>query len=110
MRAMASHDLAELGTLVLDNDLIALEKIAKDRKQKVLRIWFATVAVESIRKKETWLMDALLNRIIGKVPERSHVALTGRGGGPVEFSGLTREERAVQLEALKLLRDKAGDD
>jgi hypothetical protein len=112
IKAMTRTQLAEVGTLLVEQDLTTLEQVAKSRTEPALRVWFATIAVEAIKKKEFWAFNGLLDRIVGKVAERTE--LTGANGGPVDSRNvsliMTPEERLLEIERLRALREKAGND
>lgn len=83
LRTLTREELAEVGGLVVSQDLQALKAIAKAQTgYSAIQVWFAAIAVEAIEKKTTGLMNALLDRIVGRVPEK--IELTGADGGPLQ--------------------------
>jgi hypothetical protein len=110
LKAMTRTEVAEIGTLLVELDLGALERIAVSRTEPALRVWFATIAVNAIKKKDFFAFDGLLNRIIGKVPDRNEI--TGAAGGPIDARQmiLTRDERLAEIERLRMERELVGED
>jgi hypothetical protein len=94
IRTLTREELAEVGGLVVSQDLVALKAIAKAQTgYSAIQVWFAAIAVEAIEKKTTGLMNALLDRIVGKVAEK--IELTGADGGP-----LTSQTASLAIEGL----------
>lgn len=79
IRYMGSKEVAEIGTLVLDKNFEAIKEIVDDAKNNpnsehsALTVWMATVAYKGITKGDPYAMDALLNRIVGKVRQEFEI-------------------------------------
>lgn len=79
VRRMTKEEVSEVGALILSKDLEALQEIVASasnknanydpKKYSVLKIWFASIAVKAIQKGDPLALNAILNRIVGKVPE-----------------------------------------
>lgn len=98
IKRMTAHEVAEIGTLLLEGNLAALEKAAKAPDSSVLKVMLASVAAKAIKKGDHTALDTLLNRFIGKVP--NPVELTGSGGSP-----LAMYLAMSQVERQALIRD-----
>lgn len=123
MRKMAEGEIAEIGTLILDQNITALQEIIDDArgpggkgnpdsKHSALKVWMAMIAVKGITKGDPYMLDAILNRVVGKVA--SKMILTGKDGGPIESVStvveLTAEERRAQIaQYQKMLTDTSPD-
>lgn len=99
IRHMTKHEVSEIGALILSQDLEALQAIVNEssaksggkpnpnyqpRKHSVLKVWFASIAVKAIQKGDPLALNAILNRIVGKVPEEiKHTGLKPGAVGPV---------------------------
>lgn len=75
IQRLAKEEIAEIGSYILERNFVALEAIIEevknnpDSKRSALQAWMATVAVRGIKTGDPYALDALLNRIVGKVPE-----------------------------------------
>lgn len=105
LRRLTKETVADIGAMILEADLEALQAVAKDKSATVLRVWFASVAVKAISKGDAMSLNVILNRIVGKVPEEIRHA--GEDGGPVRFQNLTPAQALSHAEAiLKRVRDR----
>ncbi len=99
VKRLTAIEVAEIGSLVLKNDIAALKAIAKEQTASTLKVMIAAVAVKVIEKGDAHALDVLLNRLIGKVKE--HVEVTGVLG----LAPMTSEERTKELIRLRKLRE-----
>lgn len=100
VKRLTKEAVAEIGELILNNDLEALQAVVDSaakskggqpnptydpKKHSVLEIWFAAIAVKAIQKGDPLALNAILNRITGKVPEEiKHSGIPGASNmGPV---------------------------
>lgn len=70
IKMLTQKELAEIGNLVIKNNLDALKAIAKDKNATVIKVMLAAVAVKVIEKGDMHALDILLNRLVGKVKEQ----------------------------------------
>jgi hypothetical protein len=109
---MTAEQVAEVGTLILNNDLDELQKMAKDKKSSVLTVWMAALIAKSLSKGESRGFVAVMDRIVGKAKET--VELSGRDGRPMSMELTSREmteaEMRERADALAKQRMEAGDD
>lgn len=92
IKRMTLDQVVEIGSLVLDGNVAELKRIARDEKESVLKVMLAAVAARTITKGDPEALDALLDRLIGKVP--NPVQLSGQGGSPLQmYMNLKPEER-----------------
>lgn len=75
IKNLTREELVEVGSLVLKGSVDELRAIAKDGKATALKCMVAAVAVRTISKGDPQALDALLNRLIGKVKE--HIEVDG---------------------------------
>lgn len=81
LKRLSKEELKEVGNLVLQNDMKALQAIGKpDSGASVLKMMVAAVAVRVVQKGDMQALDILLNRLIGKV--KDEVEHTGPNGAP----------------------------
>lgn len=77
VRRLASPEVAEIGSLILEQNVHALKAIIDDAKgpdgkgnpkskHSALKVWMATIAMRGITKGDPYAMDAILNRVVGK--------------------------------------------
>lgn len=104
------EDVAEVGTMILENNFSSLQKLYKDPETNILKMWFASVALHGIKKGDAAALNAVLDRIIGKCKER--IEFTGVNGGPVRVAGedLTAEQRSEEIQRLERARRDLGED
>lgn len=74
-------EVAECGSLVLQNNIHELQKIVSDSfgddpkvgnpdaEHSALKVWMARVAIKGIAKSDPVMLDTFLNRVIGKVEQ-----------------------------------------
>jgi hypothetical protein len=97
LRTLTREELAEVGGLIVSQDIQALEAVAKAKTGfSAVQVWFATVALDAIKNGTTGSMSVLLDRIVGRVAEK--IELTGADGGPLTSQSAT-------LVAERLLSD-----
>ena len=77
-RRLCDEEVAELATMILDNNLEALMAIKEDANASVLKIWYASIAANSIKKGDPYALDVLLNRILGKPREFTDITSNGQ--------------------------------
>lgn len=81
MRALSMPDIAEIGTLILDQNVADLQAIVDDArgpdktgnpdsKHSALKVWMATIAMRGIAKGDHYALDTILNRVVGRVATR----------------------------------------
>lgn len=69
IKKLTQDEVAMVGQLILDRNLIELMEIKNDKSASVLKVWFAAIAVKAITKGDASALDTILNRIIGKTKE-----------------------------------------
>lgn len=105
IRKLTNEEISEIATLLLDGGKEELKEAEQEGTN--LRRWFAKVIVTAIHRGDFHTLDAIFNRIIGKVKET--VELTGKDGAPIETSEETTEERAIRLKRLEELKKMAKE-
>ena len=70
VRALTHKEVAEIATMILQGNLDGLKAIKDDKQASALKVWFAAVAVKGITAGDFTALSALLDRILGKVPEQ----------------------------------------
>lgn len=106
IRDLTDAQLAEVATLFATANLAALQAIAKDPKASVLKVWFAAVAVQAIKKGDMYALDTLLTRILGKPSAGPEIEPVVKGA-PDDLPPDVRASRIAELERLDRL---LGDD
>lgn len=82
IKRLTLKELKDLSCLLLDGDVEALKRIAKDPKTRSIKAMVASVAYRIVVKGDAQALNILLDRLVGKVP--SPVRVSGHDGGPVE--------------------------
>lgn len=79
LKRLTTKELVELGSFLLDNNIYKLQEMAEeaiknpDSEHSSLKIWIARIILKSSQKGDARALDTLLNRIVGKVPDRVKV-------------------------------------
>lgn len=108
IRRLTYDDLADLGSMILAGDLMTLEFVLEDPKATVLHKWFASIAVKAIAKGDVSALSVLLDRIVGKIPDRLQL-MNGDGKALSKpFDREAAEERVAQILA-KALAKREGE-
>jgi hypothetical protein len=109
---MTADEVAQIGTLILDNDRDALRRLGENPNASVLQVWMAGLVIQSMKKGDATIFRAVLDRVVGKALERQEV--TGKDGAPLAMDVATREltedEMRQRADELARQRAKAGDD
>lgn len=111
LRKMASDEVREVLTLLLELDPKGLRKLSRVQSgEKAILVWFARVMEDGIKNKSLGPLDKILDRCIGPITMKTE--LTGKDGAPLNpaTDGLSLEERRKQLEQLRKEREHLGDD
>lgn len=74
VRRLTREMVAELGQLVLEGDLAALQAIKDDPKSTVLKVWFAAIAIKSMTRGDAHAFNIILDRIVGKTKDEITVS------------------------------------
>jgi hypothetical protein len=77
LRRLTQQDVAEIGQLIIMGDLQSLQDVM-DRAQKketppdqrptVLQVMIASGAIQAIKKGDVTMLNALLDRFVGRIP------------------------------------------
>lgn len=103
MRTLAAPEIAEIGSMMLDRNVTELQAIVDDAKSNptskhsALKVWMATIAMRGITKGDPYALDALLNRIAGKVSYEVKVTEAEKPAGTA-VALLSPEERRAKIE------------
>jgi len=84
VRRLTKEELAEVGSLIIRHNIDELRAIAKNPKTTVLKAMCAALAIRVISRGDPSAYDALLNRLVGKVPEK--INMTGATGPQVTIT------------------------
>ena len=78
VRALTHKEVGEVATMILQGNLAGLRAIKDDSNASALKVWFAAVAVKGITRGDYTALGALLDRILGKVPEQYKIESDNR--------------------------------
>lgn len=81
MKRLTAKEVKELSYLILNGDIEELQAIAKNKKERVVKVMLAAIAVKIISKGDANALDILLNRLIGKVA--NPIRLGNTDGSPI---------------------------
>lgn len=84
VKALTQVEIAEVGGLILNNDVAALEEIIANPKSSVFKIWVCKISLKALERSDVNTLSILLDRIVGKVKE--HVEYSGAIAQPVSLT------------------------
>jgi hypothetical protein len=73
VRRMTHDDVAEIGQLIVEGNLEKLQAVKDDKNASVLKVWMCSVAIKAISRGDATALNALLDRIVGKVKDKVEV-------------------------------------
>ena len=115
IKKLSNEQVAEVGTILLNGTKEDLQKITADPNSSILKLMVASVAAKAIRNGDSSAMQAIMDRIAGRIPSLDAHVLMGPGGGPIEYEvRLSEEQKVKALEsalnaAKKNLSDSSGE-
>lgn len=99
LRRLATNEITELGTLLLDGNVTAIVEAVKDPESSALKVWMGKIIAKGIEKGDPQSLSIILDRVVGKVKER--VELSGDEQNPLVIHGkLTEEDADMKIKAL----------
>lgn len=110
VKKLTSKEVEQVIGLIMDNNIRGLKKIGKDPTSSVLKVWVASIAARAIHKGDSYALNMILDRAIGRVKEKFEIS--GEDGGPIQnaFLDMTAEERYAAIEKLRKNRNEIGND
>ncbi len=70
IKRMTQTELAQIGTMLLKENLRAIEELAESREAPALKVWMATVIKDSIANKALGPLETILDRTVGRVVDQ----------------------------------------
>jgi hypothetical protein len=96
VRKITNEALEEIADLILSNDKPSLLTIAASQTDPAIRVIYAKAAVNAMSKGDVPTLELILNRLVGKAPDKVH--LSGNNGGPIQTEHTPIKERIELLE------------
>jgi hypothetical protein len=114
IRHLTQDQIAEIGGLLLGGKLSDLQDVAKDPKSPALKVWFASIIINGIKRGDPNILNAFLDRVVGKVADKiqsEHIHLVNE----IKRIELMSDEDLIAqaVEAIEVLKDEtsvAGGD
>ena len=78
IRKLTNDEIKEVGSLLLSGKQSELEALLKSDDTPMLKKWIASVAIAGVNAGDEKKLDAILNRIVGKVKEEIDVNVIPR--------------------------------
>ena len=69
IRRLTQSEVADIGSMVVTNNLTQLKAVKDDKDASVLKVWFAAVALKGIVHGDANALAVILDRIVGKPKE-----------------------------------------
>lgn len=101
LRNLTTEQVIELGSFLLDHNIIELQAIVNDAvnnpdsEHTSLKIWIAKIVLTAGKKGDAKALDLLLNRIIGKVPDKLNI---GDVNSPRVIVGLPGKDPIIEVD------------
>lgn len=76
IKRLTEDELVEIGSMIVKGSIEELQAVGKDKNCSAIKAMMAAVAVKAINKGDHMALDALLNRIVGKVKDRVEQSIT----------------------------------
>lgn len=110
IRKLTNDEIAEVGTMLLDNNRAELEAIVKDPSTPVLRLMIASVVATAMKKGDAGAMNILLDRMAGKIKQEvkhsGEIKNTGMTAAEVNDTLRDPETRKLALELAERIADQ----
>lgn len=77
LKKLSANELEDIANLIVKGNYPALKELAKSKSATVIQVMLASACVKIIEKGDTYSLDCLLNRLVGKVKEEiKHTGIT----------------------------------
>lgn len=101
VRRIMVGDVAEVATMALEGNVESLRQIAKsvnspNSPYTVLQVAFAICLLKAISKGDVYALNAVLDRVVGKV--KAEITVSGPGGGPIALANLSDDQLRQRYE------------
>ncbi len=110
IRRLTNDEIAEVGTMLLDNNMAQLQAIVKDPETPFLKLMIASVAANAVKKGDAGAMNILLDRMAGKIKQEvkhsGEIKNTGMTASEVNDSLKDPETRRLALELAERVADQ----
>lgn len=73
LKQLTASEFAEIANLIVKGSIDQLITISKNKDEVALKVMLAAIAVKIMNKGDMDAMDKLLNRLVGKVPDKLNV-------------------------------------
>jgi hypothetical protein len=102
VKRMTHIHIAELAADVIAGNVESLKSIVKDPNSTAIKVAYATCVLKAIQKGDVFSLNAVLDRIVGKV--KTEIEVTGPNGGPILMAHMTLDD--VRREYDRLLNEE----
>lgn len=98
IKLLTRQELATVCNLVLQGNIEQLEEICEDREySSALKVLVASIVKRGVRDGNFGAFDALLNRLLGKVPDRMDLNHLNSGGPTIVVTLPSNGREILQL-------------
>jgi hypothetical protein len=92
LKALTQKHLTEIAGFVVNGDVDELARIIDDPKTPLIQLWFAQVVARGIKEGDPYQLNAFLDRVVGKVPDKVHTFSAHISQVMVEIKKMSKEE------------------
>jgi hypothetical protein len=78
IRKLTNDEIKEVGSLLLNGKQSELQAMVDSDETPILKKWMANVSIQGLKTGDMTRLDALLNRLVGKVKDEIDVNLIPR--------------------------------
>ena len=107
-KKFTQEDVATIGQIIIMGDIPQLEALLSKARHEnpaerptVLQVWIARCAMKAIQEGDSWSLNNLLDRFVGKIPNAVMVS---------KFRETMVSPEEAKAEAIRLLQEAAADD
>lgn len=104
LRAITAEQLAEVLSMMLNNNRSAIEATAASTDDNFLQVWTAKLMMTSFEKGDPAVWRALLDRVVG-LPKQTLAVGGDQNGSPIRVETMTTEQKLERLAQLRRARE-----
>lgn len=111
IKNLTQMQIAEIGSLLLTGNIDQIRALAGDKQASVLKVWFASVISTGIDKGDAFHLNAFLDRIIGKVPDKIQTENLHLVELLKRYEGMSDEDLIKDaVDAIEILKEEKSID
>ena len=97
IRKLTNDEIKEVGSLLLNGRESELEALIANDETPILKKWMASVSLSGMKSGDEKKLNAILDRVAGKIPQQLDVSVAPRPVLIEKHDGTVIEMTAVQV-------------